>query len=226
MTIRDDVLRKVVDLEDISELDVNAILRPAALAAGEMEDAIRPELIINEAFPGLVRGEMTAVLYDCNNLYKRARSLDFQIDYEKLHMLLANRCDLRYSGAFSAIDPTSASERIWVENMRSYGYDVKTKPIRKFRNDDKIIVKGNMDNELTVAAMQLSDAFTHVIIATCDGDFEEVIRALRANQARKVSVMGMPNGKFKSITDSLIQVSSHFYDLSKIKDYISIKKVS
>lgn len=191
----------------------------------EAEKIINNELIINDILPGLVRGEPTALLLDVNNLFKRARSNDFRIDYARLRSIFAHRCDLRYCAAFSSVAPHDRNATKWVSYMEYQGYSVITKDLYRYEDlAGNIITKGNMDIEMTIAAMKLNTAFAHVIIGTCDGDFSPLVTELRNDNFRKVSVLGLKDKDWSGMNDLLIRSADNFYDMSKLKEFISYHK--
>lgn len=180
------------------------------------------ELVINDALPGLVRGEATALLLDVNNLYRRARENGFSIDYVQLQSIFSHRCDLRYCSAFSAVDKDNQNSMNWASYMTDKGYSVITKDLKRYTNDKgQLVTKGNMDIEITIAALSLSEAFSHIVIGTCDGDFVPLLEKLREGHFRKVSVLGMRNKNWTGMSESLVRSADHFYDMMQIKDFIS-----
>lgn len=191
---------------------------------------VNRELIISDLLPGLVRGEATALLLDINNLFKRSRANNFRIDYSKLYSIFANRCDLRYCEAFSAVNPDDPNSQNWVTFMESQGYTLNTKNIYRYdtKSDSpdevRTITKGNMDVEMTISAMTLNSAFAHVIIATCDGDFSPLIKELKKDKFRKVSVLGIKDEDGSGMSAKLIRESDNFYDMSKLKEFLSYNK--
>jgi uncharacterized LabA/DUF88 family protein len=189
------------------------------------EKVISNELIINDLLPGLVRGEATALLLDVNNLFKRAQANDFRIDYGRLMRIFGNRCDLRYCGAFSSVLAGDINATNWVSYMESQGYSVVTKDLYQYElANGAVISKGNMDVEMTIAAMKLNSAFAHVIIGTCDGDFSELIKELKTDNFRKVSVMGLKDKDWSGMSDMLIRSADNFYDMGKLKEFISYRR--
>jgi uncharacterized LabA/DUF88 family protein len=193
---------------------------------------VNNELTISDMLPGLVRGEATALLLDINNLFKRSRSNNFRIDYARLRSIFANRCDLRYCEAFSAVDPEDPNSSNWVSFMTSQGYTLNTKNIYRYETkgtsteEVRTITKGNMDVEIVISAMTLNSAFAHVIVAACDGDFSPLIRELKKDKFRKVSVLGLRDEDGTGMSDRLIKEADNFYDMNKLKDFISYKKSS
>jgi len=200
-----------------SDIDISKLSVPV-----DMTLLVGNELVINEALPELVKGEATALLLDVNNLFKRAKENGFRIDYTELKAIFDNRCDLRYCGAFSAIDPNNKDSVDWVSYMTDKGYKVITKDLKRYTNSQgRVITKGNMDIEITIAALSLSESFSHIVIGTCDGDFVPLIDKLREGHFRKVSILGMRNSNWTGMSESLIRSADNFYDMMSIKDFIS-----
>ncbi len=200
-------------------------LDPSILAPPiDVTQLIGSELVINEALPGLIKGEATALLLDVNNLFKRSQADGFRIDYVRLQHIFQHRCDLRYCGAFSAVDKNDNKALNWVKWMTDKGYQVITKDLKRYKDaHGRTITKGNMDIDMTIAAMDLSEGFGHIILGSCDGDFEPLISRLKRGHHRKVSVLGLRTSNGKGMSESLVEAADHFYDLSTIKDYISYR---
>lgn len=212
-------------------IDGGGIERPPRMTFVETADLnIAPEslrrmgsvLDINEALPGLVQGEATALILDINNLYRRADHNDWRVDYSRLKSIFETRCDLRYCAAFSAVDRNNQKSLGWAQYMVDRGYHVVTKDLKRYtsREDGKQVAKGNMDVEITMAVMKLNPAFAHVIIGSCDGDFAPLVEELRSDPFRKVSVLGMTNESYTGMSENLIRVANNFYNLTDIKEHV------
>lgn len=206
--------------------------RPPRPPLIDQDLGIRPEslqmmgsaLTINDALPNLVQHEATALILDVNNLYRRAHHNDWRIDYSRLKSILESRCDLRYAAAFSAVDRSSEKSATWIRYMTDRGYDVQTKDLKRYTSrEGQNITKGNMDVEITIAAMNLSKSFGHVIIGTCDGDFTALVEELRQDPFRKVSVLGMTNDTWTGMSETLARSAHNFYNLTEIKEFVSYK---
>ena len=195
---------------------------PDLTVTPENIQVVASALAINEALPNLITNEPTALLLDINNLYRRAAQNNFRIDYGKLKSLFEKRCDLRFCGAFSAVDRTNREAENWVKYMQGQDYVVVAKDLMRYTNDQGVLVsKGNMDIEIAIAALSLSPAFAHIVIGTCDGDFVPLIDKLREGHFRKVSVLGITNTDWSGMSDTLVRSADNFYDMAAIKDHIS-----
>src|ERR1700747_3676012 len=100
-----------------------------------------------------------AVFIDGANLYATAKALGFDIDYRRLLTEFQTRGTLVRAFYYTAIieDQEYSSIRPLVDWLDYNGYTVVTKPTREFIDAaGRRRVKGNMDVELAVDAMELA----------------------------------------------------------------------
>ncbi len=77
--------------------------------------------------------------------------------------------------------------------LRDFGYKVITKTVKWYQDDDgKRYGKANADLELAVDVLLQSQNLDRVLLATGDGDFLQVVRALQ-NQGCRVEIVGLDN---------------------------------
>lgn len=77
--------------------------------------------------------------------------------------------------------------------LRDVGFKVIRKETKWYTNDDgKLVGKSNVDMELAVDSLLQSDGLDRIIIATGDGDFVQVVRALQ-NKGCRVEVVAFDN---------------------------------
>jgi uncharacterized LabA/DUF88 family protein len=77
--------------------------------------------------------------------------------------------------------------------LRDYGYKVIVKEIKWFREDGGVRVgKADADLDLAVDALLQSQNLDRVLIASGDGDFVNVVRALQ-NRGCRVEIVGLDN---------------------------------
>ncbi len=73
--------------------------------------------------------------------------------------------------------------------LRDFGYKVIAKTLRWYRNDaGELYAKANADLDMAVDALLQSDNLDRVVLATGDGDFVQVVRALQ-NKGCRVEVV-------------------------------------
>jgi uncharacterized LabA/DUF88 family protein len=122
------------------------------------------------------------------------RRLAFDIDYRKLLKAFQSRGYLLRAYYYTALieDQEYSSIRPLIDWLDYNGYKVVTKPAKEFTDSSgRRKIKGNMDIELTIDAMELADTVDHFVIFSGDGDFRSLVEALQ-RRGRKVSVVSDP----------------------------------
>lgn len=77
--------------------------------------------------------------------------------------------------------------------LRDLGYKVVVKRVKWYQDDTgRMVAKANADLELAVDALLQSENLDRVLIASGDGDFVQVVRALQ-NKGCRVEVMALDN---------------------------------
>ena len=119
-----------------------------------------------------------------------------------------------------AEDQEYSSIRPLIDWLDYNGYHVVTKPTKEFTDSTgRRKIKGNMDIELTIDAMELVDHVDHFVIFSGDGDFRKLVEALQ-RRGRKVSVVSTMSTQPPMIADELRRQADHFIDLAHIADRI------
>jgi len=80
-------------------------------------------------------------------------------------------------------------------------------------------IKGNMDIELAVDAMQLSDQLDHIVLFSGDGDFRALVEALQS-KGKRVSVISTLQTQPPMVADELRRQADQFVDLADLEDEI------
>ena len=169
--------------------------------------------------------ERTALFIDGANLYATAKALTFDIDYSRLLNLFRARCQLVRALYYTALadDQEYSSVRPLVDWLDYNGYTVITKPTKEFTDTNgRRKVKGNMDIELAVDAMELADSLDHLIIFTGDGDFRSLVEAIQ-HKGKRVSVISTLETQPPMIADELRRQADQFIDLIKLEEQICKK---
>src|SRR6201997_2407160 len=108
-----------------------------------------------------------ALFIDGANLYATAKALGFDIDYRRLLTEFQTRGTLVRAFYYTAIveDQEYSSIRPLVDWLDYNGYTVVTKPTREFIDAaGRRRVKGNMDVELAVDAMELARHIDEMVL--------------------------------------------------------------
>src|SRR6201746_165813 len=119
-------------------------------------------------------GEKIALFIDGANLYATAKSLGFDIDYKKLLLEFHSRGNLIRAFYYTAVieDQEYSSIRPLIDWLDYNGYSVVTKATKAFVDQTgRRKVKGNMDIEIAVDALEISGHVDQIVLFTGDGDF-------------------------------------------------------
>lgn len=166
--------------------------------------------------------ERIALFIDGANLYATARSLGFDIDYKKLLQLFGSKGQLIRALYYTALaeDQEYSSIRPLVDWLDYNGYTMVTKPTKEFTDSSgRRKIKGNMDIELAVDAMELAEHLDHLVIFSGDGDFRSLVEALQ-HKGRRVSVVSTLTTQPPMIADELRRQADQFIDLADLENEI------
>ena len=111
--------------------------------------------------------ERIALFIDGSNLYATAKSLGFDIDYKKLLGFFRNKGHLVRALYYTALaeEQEYSSIRPLIDWLDYNGYTMVTKPTKEYTDaSGRRKIKGNMDIELTVDAMELSAHLDHIVL--------------------------------------------------------------
>src|ERR1700727_2474935 len=135
--------------------------------------------------------EKIALFIDGANLYATAKSLGFDIDYKRLLREFQSRGYLVRAFYYTAVieDQEYSSIRPLIDWLDYNGFTVVTKPAKEFTDAaGRRKIKGNMDIELTVDALEMAPFFDHLVLFSGDGDFTALVAALQ-RKGKRVTVV-------------------------------------
>ena len=96
-----------------------------------------------------------------------------------------------------------------------------TKPAKEYTDSQgRRKVKGNMDIELTVDAMELAPRVDHIVLFSGDGDFRPLIESLQ-RQGVRVSVVSTIRSQPPMIADELRRQADNFIELEELSQLIA-----
>ena len=169
--------------------------------------------------------ERVALFIDGANLYSSAKSLGFDIDYKRLLGLFRQKGQLIRAIYYTALleDQEYSSIRPLIDWLDYNGFSMVTKPTKEFLDAaGRRKIKGNMDIELAVDAMRLSDRLDHIVIFSGDGDFRSLVAALQ-QMGKRVSVVSTLQTQPPMVADELRRQADQFIDLADIEIQIARK---
>src|SRR6204780_1329149 len=123
-----------------------------------------------------------ALFIDGANLYATARTLGFDIDYKRLLTEFQSRGTLVRAFYYTAVieDLDFSSIRPLIDWLDYNGFTVVTKPTKEFIDaTGRRKVKGNMDIELAVDALELAPHLDEMVLFSGDGDFRSLVEAVQ-----------------------------------------------
>ena len=159
--------------------------------------------------------DRTALFIDGANLYATAKALGFDIDYKRLLKEFQSRGKLVRAFYYTALveDQESSSIRPLIDWLDYNGFAVVTKPTKEFTDAlGRRKVKGNMDIELAVDAMEMAEHLDHLVLFSGDGDFRSLVEAVQRKGVR-VSVVSTNSTQPGMIADELRRQADEFIDL-------------
>lgn len=167
--------------------------------------------------------ERLAVFIDGANLYNAARALNFDIDYKQLLKYFREQGRLIRAFYYTAlVDDTEYSPiRPLIDWLDYNGYTMVTKPTKEFTDSSgRRRLKGNMDVELTIDALEISSRLDHLVLASGDGDFVRLVETIQRRGVR-VTVLSTIRSQPPMIADELRRQADVFVELEQLKDRIA-----
>jgi len=164
-----------------------------------------------------------ALLIDGPNLHATAKTLGFDIDYKRLLMEFQSRGTLLRALYYTAIieDQEYSSIRPLIDWLDYNGYTVVTKAAKEFTDGSgRRRIKGNMDIELAVDAMELAEHVDQMVLFSGDRDFRSLVERVQRRGVH-VTVVSTISSQPPMIADDLRRQADVFIDLADLPSKIS-----
>jgi len=166
--------------------------------------------------------ERLAIFIDGANLYATARALDFDIDYRRLLTMFAKKGRLIRAFYYTTMfeDQEYSPLRPLVDWLDYNGFTMVTKPIREYNdNQGRRKVKGSIDIDLAIDALEIADKVDHILLFTGDGDFKRLVEALQRRGVR-VTVVSTIKAQPPMVSDDLRRLADNFIELLDLAPHI------
>ena len=163
-----------------------------------------------------------ALFIDGANLYSAAKALGFDIDYKRLLTEFQSRGSLLRAFYYTAVieDQEYSALRPLTDWLNYNGYAVVTKPAKEFVDaGGRRKIKGNMDIELAVDAMELAGHIDQMVLFSGDGDFRPLVEAVQRRGVH-VTVVSTLASQPPMIADELRRQADVFTDLTELRSRI------
>lgn len=168
------------------------------------------------------KDDRLALFIDGSNLHAAAKSLGFDIDYKLLRQEFERRGKLTRAYYYTALLESEEYSPIrpLIDWLTYNGFAIVTKSAREFTDSmGRRRIKGNMDVELTVDALELAPHLDHAVVFSGDGDLRPMIEAMQ-RQGVRVSVVSTLRSQPPMIADELRRQADNFIELDALRDII------
>jgi len=164
-----------------------------------------------------------AILVDGANIHAVCVALGFMIDWKKVVASVNEDMEVHSAQYFTAMKPLTEVNRLkpMVDYLEYNGWTVIQKPTESYMDPTtgRAKIKGNMDVEIAVCAMQLAPHVSDVMLFTGDGDFKYLVEVLQTKGIR-VTVVSTLKTKVNMCSDKLRRQANVFVDITDMKDVI------
>jgi uncharacterized LabA/DUF88 family protein len=162
--------------------------------------------------------EKVVLFIDGANLYATSKSIGIDIDYRRLLQEFQSKSYLLRAYYYTAMveDQEYSSIRPLIDWLDYNGFTVITKPAKEFTDAaGRRKIKGNMDIELTVDALDMSAHYDHMVLFSGDGDFTALVAALQ-RRGKRVTVVSTLTTPTPMIADDLRRQADFFLDIAEL----------
>lgn len=154
---------------------------------------------------------------------RQRRPLVFDIDYKRLLKEFQSWGSMVRAYYYTAIieDQQYSSIRPLIDWLGYNGYTVVTKATKEFIDaTGRRKMKGNIDVELAVHAMELAEHIDHLVLFSGDGDFRSLAEAIQRRGVR-VTVVSTIASQPSMVADELRRQADDFVDIVELQPFIS-----
>ncbi len=164
------------------------------------------------------RSSRISLFIDGANLHSTARALGFDIDYRRLLQEFDKRGEVLRAFYYTSVIDNSV--RPLLDWLNYNGYTVVTKPAKEsFDADGRRRIKGKMEIELAVDAMEMAVQIDEMVLFSGDGEYRRLVEAMQ-RRGVKVTVVSSIATQPPMIADELRRQADVFTDLLTLKPLI------
>lgn len=164
------------------------------------------------------RSSRISLFIDGANLHSTARALGFDIDYRRLLREFDRAGEVLRAFYYTSVIDNSV--RPLLDWLNYNGYTVVTKPAKEsFDADGRRRIKGKMEIELAVDAMEMAVQIDEMVLFSGDGEYRRLVEAMQ-RRGVKVTVVSSIATQPPMIADELRRQADVFTDLVTLKPLI------
>lgn len=163
-----------------------------------------------------------ALFIDGANLYATVKALGFEMDFRRLLTEFQGRGDLLRAYYYTAVfdDVEASATRPLIDWLSYNGYVVVTKAVKEFvEPGGRRKIKFNMNTEIAVNALEISEHVDEIVLFSGDGDFPPLIEALQRRGVR-VTIISSIACSPPMAADDLRRQADCFIDLVELRPKI------
>ena len=160
-----------------------------------------------------------ALFIDGSSLRGAARALGFDVDYKRLLKEFEGRGTVLRAFYYTAVneDQDYSSARPLVDWLDYNGFTVVTKQVKEFIDaEGRRKLKGNLDVEIAVHAIEMSEYVDEVVLFSGDGNFRYLAKALQRRGPR-VCVVSTIVTQPAMAADELRRQADVFVELAELR---------
>jgi uncharacterized LabA/DUF88 family protein len=160
-----------------------------------------------------------AIFVDGANLNATGKALGFDIDYKRLLNEFRSRGSVIRAFYYIALSEAQeySSIRPLIDWLDYNGFTVVTKPAKEYTDaSGRRRMKGSMDIELAIDAMELARHIDQMILFSGDGDFRSLVEAVQRRGVR-VTVISTVATQPPLIADELRRQTDVFTDIVELR---------
>jgi uncharacterized LabA/DUF88 family protein len=166
--------------------------------------------------------ERIALIIDGVNLHGVGRTLGFEIDYNKLRKHFATKGRLLRASYFTTTleNEEFSSLRGLIDWLHYNGFKVSSKAAREFTDSQgHRKIKGTMNVEMAVEAMELAKHVDHLVLFSGDGELRAMVGAVQRMGVR-VSVVSSLKTSPPMVSDDLRRQADNFIDFADLQEAV------
>jgi uncharacterized LabA/DUF88 family protein len=160
-----------------------------------------------------------ALFVDGTNLHSTARALGFDIDYKRLLREFQSRGTVLRAFYYTAVveDQEYTAIRPLIDWLGYNGYTVVTKAAKEFIDaSGRRKVKGSMDIDIAVDAMEIAGHVDQIVLFSGNGDFCPMVEAVK-RRGVSVTVVSTIASQPPMLADELRRKADVFIDLAELQ---------
>lgn len=140
-----------------------------------------------------------AIFVDVQNIYYTTRdTYGQQFNYRKLWQQISAQGQITFATAY-ATQRNDNQQHKFHEALKHIGFSLKLKPYIQ-RSDGS--AKGDWDVGITIDVMETAKDVDTIILLSGDGDFDLLLKKVRAKHAIRAEVYGVPALTARSLMDA------------------------